>query len=577
MKLTRKQLKRVLAVARGDETADLLIRNCNCLDLVNGGSFKTSIVIVEGRIAGIGENYSQASARQVIEAQGLTAVPGFIDAHLHVESSMMNPFEFERVTLPRGTTTIVCDPHELANVMGEEGTRWFLRCSELADQNQYVQISSCVPSLSGIETNAGELSSLQMAALKDHPSVLGLGEMMNFPGVIAGDDSVLEKIELFSGMSIDGHSPLLQGAGLCAYVAAGVQNCHETVSAVEGLEKMRQGMGVMIREGTVAKNLKSLAPMINEFNSLNCMLCTDDRNPLEIEEVGHIDSMIRYLIQEIGLAPHLAYRLASFSPARHFGLNHLGLIACGRQADIILLRDVCAVDIDKVILHGRVLDQKELDQRVAKKLLESKPPLHNTMIRSTVSAVDFFYNFTSGTYRLMQLIPGELITESLEVDFDGSHFSRDDVIKIAVVERYGHQQPVVIGLVRGFGLTHGAMASSVAHDCHNIVVMGKNDEDMALAVNHLIDQGGGQCVVLDQKVLASLPLKIGGLMSVESAEQIVTKQRALHQAHLRLGVKLDAPFLNLAFLALPVIPTLKITDRGLFDITHFKFLDLKVK
>ncbi len=576
MKLNREQLKRVLAVSRGAEAADILIRKVQYLDLINGGTMETSIVIAEGTIAGVGTEYDDALALQVIEGQGLTAVPGFIDAHLHVESSMMNPFEFERVTLPKGTTSIVCDPHEIANVMGVQGTEWFLRCSELADQNQFIQISSCVPALQGMETNFGEITCAQMAQLKDHPSVLGMGEMMNFPGVINGDDKVLDKIELFSGKSIDGHSPLLQGKGLCAYIAAGVENCHETVSVGEGIEKMRLGMGVMIREGTVAKNLRNLAPMINEFNSLNCMLCTDDRNPLEIAEVGHIDSMIRFLIQEQKLAPHLAYRLATYSPARHFGLKHLGLIAPGKQADIILLADINTVKINSIILRGRELRTYKLDVRVSEKLKKSLPPLANSMVRTEVNAKDFYYNFSAGEYRVMGLIPGELITQSLIIAHDGKDFIDHDVVKIAVIERYGKQTPISIGLVKGFGLIGGAMASSVAHDCHNIIVMGRSDEDMATAVNHLIHSGGGQCIVSNGNVVASLPLSIGGLMSVESSEEIIKKQKQLHHAHHQLGVKMEAPFLNLAFLALPVIPSLKITDRGLFDITTFSFYDLKV-
>lgn len=577
MNLKRDTLKRLLAVARGDEKADLLIRNVELLDLVNGGSLVTSVVIVEGHIAGVHESYADAQALEIVEGKGLTMVPGLIDAHLHVESSMMHPLEFERVTLPHGTTTIVCDPHEIANVMGTQGIEWFLRASELADQNQYVQISSCVPALHGMETNFGDLSLDQMAMLKDHPSVLGLGEMMNFPGVIAGDDAVLDKIELFEGKSIDGHSPLLQGKGLCGYLAAGVQNCHETVGAEEGLEKMRLGMGVMIREGTVAKNLKNLAPMINEMNSESCMLCTDDRNPLEIEEKGHIDSMVRYLIQEQKLSPHLAYRLATLSPARHFGLKHLGLIAPGRQADFLLLNDVNSVSIEKVFLKGKALASYQLDKRVSEKLKKSNPPLQNTMVRQRVSASDFSCQFSKGVFRVMELIPGELITHSLEIEHDGNKFLSDDIVKMAVVERYGKQRPVAIGLVKGFGLKSGAMASSVAHDCHNIIVMGKSDEEMALAVNHLISLGGGQCVVEGAQVMVSLPLSIGGLMSVEGASEIVQKQRELSTAHHQLGVQMEAPFLNLAFLALPVIPTLKLTDRGLFDITCFSFLDLRVK
>jgi len=287
--LSRSELKNLLAVARGDQEADLLIKNVKILDLVCGETLDSAIVLSNRHIAGVGKEYEDSKAKKVWDAQGATVVPGFIDGHLHIESSMMHPFEFERLTLPLGTTTAICDPHEITNVMGEKGFSWFLRCSELMKQNLFVQVSSCIPSLPGFETNGGDFEVEEMKKFKAHPNVMGLAEMMNFPGVINGDDKVLDKLEAFEGMNLDGHCPLLRGKALNAYLAAGIQNCHETVSLEEGKEKLQKGMALIIREGSVAKNLKTLTPLVTEFNSPQCFLCTDDRNPYEIFKEAHIN------------------------------------------------------------------------------------------------------------------------------------------------------------------------------------------------------------------------------------------------------------------------------------------------
>ncbi len=568
-------MKNVLAVARGDGEADLLIVNVKLLDIINGGSEDSAIAVVDGTIAGIGIEYASAKAKKVFDGKGMTATPGFIDSHLHVESSMMHPFEFEKATLPCGTTSIVCDPHEIANVMGRKGIEWFLRCSEVADQNQFVQISSCVPALKGFETNSGEVDVNQMKSLRDHPSVMGVGEVMNFPGVIGGDDSVLDKIEAFEELNVDGHCPLLRGKDLNAYIAAGVRNCHETVLADEAIEKLKKGMAVMIREGTVAKNLNNLGKVINESNSIDCMLCTDDRNPYEIKNDGHINSMVRHLIQKEKLAPHIAYRVATYSPARHFGMKRLGLIAPGKQADILLISDLDNVAVEKVFVKGIELEDLKLDERLEQKFKNSNPPIDNSINRKPLTAGSFKRDLDDGTYNVMEIVPGEIITKHLKIKRVNGEFEEGDILKISVVERYGNELPPSIGLAKGFGLRSGALASSVAHDCHNIVVTGTNDEDMAKAVNHLISTGGGFCAVDGGEVLFSLDLPIAGLMSMKPAAEIVQDQMKLHKTFKGMGVTLDAPFLQMAFLALPVIPTLKLSDKGLFDLTTFSFIELK--
>ena len=573
--LSRIELKKLLAVARGDQGPDILITNVKILDLVCGDISDSSIAISGRHIAGIGKEYEESKAKKVWDAKGATAVPGFIDGHLHVESSMMHPFEFERLTLPLGTTTAICDPHEITNVMGEKGFSWFLRCSELMNQNLFVQVSSCVPALPGFETNGSPFDVEEMKKFRGHPSVMGLAEMMNFPGVINGDDQVLDKLEAFEDMNIDGHCPLLCGKALNAYLAAGIQNCHETVTYEEGKEKLQKGMALIIREGSVAKNLKTLAPLVTEFNSPQCFLCTDDRNPYEIFKEGHINYLIKEMINSLGVPPHVAYRLSSFSAAKHFGLKRLGLIAPGKQADIVLLNNIEKVDILNVFISGKSVKELDLKKEAPQKLERSVPPRENTIKREPIAPVDLNLTLSQGIYNVIEIIPDEIITNHLKVTYDGSRFDENDILQIAVVERYGKGLKPSLGLVKGTGLTKGAIASSVAHDSHNIIVIGKTKEEMALAVNTLIKEGGGFCVTEGNKVLSCLPLPIGGLLSLESAETITENIEELRASFKKIGVILKEPFLQMAFLALPVIPALKITDKGLVDVTKFEFVPIK--
>ena len=573
--LPRAELQRLLAVARGDQPADLLFRNVRILDLVNGECKKSAVSISAAYIAGTGMEYADADARVTVDGHDRVVTPGFIDAHLHVESSMMQPFEFERLTLPLGTTTAICDPHEITNVMGDAGYQWFLRCAEKMHQNLFVQTSSCVPALPGFETNGGEYALKDMLAHQDHPNVLGLAEMMNFPGVINGDEAVLDKLAAYQGMNIDGHCPLLQGKPLNAYIAAGVQNCHETIGVDEGAEKLAKGMALIIREGSVAKNLTTLAPLVTEFNSEQCLLCTDDRNPYEIFNEGHIDYLVRRLIGESHVPAHVAYRLATFSAAQHFGLQRLGLIAPVRRADLILLDDLEKVAIHKVFCAGQDVDYLQLDQQVAAKLRASKPPESNTILRSPMSASDFEYDLQAGRYNVIGIIEHEIITQHLKLAFDGMQFDAPDVLRIANIERYGHGLPPALGLVKGTGMQRGAIAASVAHDSHNLIVIGADPTSMACAVNALIDCAGGICVVDNGQVSALLKLPIAGLMSAEPAARISARVADLKSAYRKLGGTLAEPFLQMAFLALPVIPSLKLTDRGLVDVTRFEFIDLR--
>lgn len=494
--ISRQEQQELLAVARGEAVADYIIDNVILLDIINGGEMTGPIVIKGRHIAGIGAEYRDAPALRRIDADGATAVPGFIDAHLHIESSMMTPVTFETATLPRGLTTVVCDPHEIVNVMGEKGFSWFIRCAEQAKQNQYLQVSSCVPALEGCDVNGAHFSLDQMLAWRDHPLVAGLAEVMDYPGVIAGQDALLDKMDAFRHLTLDGHCPGMSGKVLNAYIAAGIENCHESYTLEEGRRKLQRGMALMIREGSAARNLDALAPLINAFNSPQCLLCTDDRNPWEIAHEGHIDALIRRLILQHNVPLHVAYRVASWSAAHHFGLRHLGLLAPGKQADIVLLSDARNVTVQQVFVKGEPVDTERLKADEPARLAQTVPPYGNTIARHPVCANDFPLHFTPGKrYRVIDVIPNELVTGASDCECTAEGFDRHDICYIAVLERYGRQSPPACSLLGGFGLREGALAATVSHDSHNIVVIGRSAEEIALAVNQVIDDGGGLCVV----------------------------------------------------------------------------------
>ena len=578
-RLTRTELEKALKIARGDEGADLLIINVKILDLINGGISDSAIALSGKTIAGIGLEYTHQSVKpkKIFDAKGAFAVPGFIDGHLHIESSMMNPFEFEKMTLPLGTTTAICDPHEITNVMGDRGYAWFLRCADLMHQNLFVQTSSCVPALPGFESNGGEFKLNEMLQYKKHPNVLGLAEMMNFPGVINGNQDVLDKIEAYDDLNLDGHCPLVRGKALNAYLVAGIQNCHETVTKEEGYEKLQKGMALMIREGSVAKNIKTFSSLVSEFNSTQCLLCTDDRNPFEILEEGHINYMIKKMIQIEKMPVHVAYRLSSYSAAKHFGLKRLGLVAPGKQADIVLVRSLEEVSIEHVFMGGVSIQDLELHKTLAKKLVDSQAPLENTIKRKPLKVEDLTFQLKKGKYNVIEIIRDEIITKHIVVEHDGNKFLEDDILFMVNVERYGSELKPALGLVKGTNMKTGAIAASVAHDSHNLMAIGTNVSDMVVAINSLIKSGGGLCVSSNNKVQAQLDLPLAGLLSLKSGEEIFSEIKELKGAYQACGITLDEPFIQMAFLALPVIPALKLTDKGLFDVTQFKYISLEVQ
>ncbi|RIY33906.1 adenine deaminase [Psittacicella melopsittaci] len=581
--IPRNELLDVLAVARNEQAADLRIDNVKIMNLVSGGYMDGPIVIKHDTIVGFGPEYANHPATKVVDAQGHTAVPGFIDAHMHIESSIMAPQVFESLTLPLGLTTIVCDPHEVINVIGTTGLEWFLRSSAQAYQNQFIQMSSCVPALPNCEINGAEFTVDQMKDYIDSPYVLGLAEMMNFPGVINGDPLVLDKIALFAGLAVDGHAPTVSGRPLDAYIAAGIGNDHECTTKEEALEKLAKGVTVFMREASVARNLDALAPILNEYSSAAICLCTDDITPYDMVHTGHIDAMVRRLIQKHGVKPHLAYRVSSYTTAQHYGLKRLGLIAPGRKADIVLVSDVENVTISKVFVGGKDVSELNLVENAPARLAASNPPTFKSVIREPLREEDFAYEFEVGKkYRAVEVIHDEIITGEEHLTCtgftaDGNPIFDKPAAFLTTVERYGHQVKPAFALVTATGLTRGGLASSVGHDSHNLTAMGATRKDLVDALNAIIATNGGFSAVLDGEVKAHLALPIAGVLSTESAAFVHQTIEQLKAASRECGVFLHDPFMQLSFLPLPVIPKLKLTCNGLFDVTQFKFVPLEVE
>jgi adenine deaminase len=556
-----------IAQGRGTSPADLVITDVRLFDLVAGTLAQTDIAICGDTIVG---TYGRYRGSRTIDGRGRIAVPGFIDTHLHVESSLVTPLEFDRCVLPHGVTTAICDPHEIANVIGTAAFDYFLACAERTALDLRVQLSSCVPA-THLETSGARIDAPDLALYRDHPKVIGLAEFMNFPGLLAGDPGCLAKIEAFAARHVDGHAPLVRGLDLNGYLAAGIRTDHETTTADEALEKIRKGMTVLIREGSVSKDLHALAPILSVQSSSFLALCTDDRNPLDIAEEGHLDFMIRTLIG-LGCEPLAAYRAASLTAARAFGLNDRGMIAPGKRADIVLLDDLETCAVSDVITGGRLVDEALFASRGA-----VAPVGLNSVKSAPVTADQFRITGASGDADVIGVIPGKIITEHLRLSLplrdDARQIELDqDVVKVAVVARHGVNHNIGLGFVKGFGMKRGAIASSVGHDSHNICVVGADDADMAAAVNRLREIQGGFVVVAGGAVHAELALPIAGLMSDRSYEDVRDALYPLRDAAKGLGVTLAEPFLQVAFLPLPVIPHLKITDFGLVDVDRMELV-----
>ena len=556
-----------IAQGRGDEPADLVLKGGTVWCMVTGAKITGDVAICGDRIVGIGAKYQ---GTREIDVSGKLLVPGFIDTHLHIESSCITPFEFDRCVAPRGVTTAICDPHEIANVAGLPGIRYFLDASTRTVMDIRVNLSSCVPS-THMETAGANLSAADLAPLADHPRVIGLAEFMNYPGVIHRDPGCMDKLRAFEGRHIDGHAPLLSGRDLNAYISAGIRTEHEATSATEATEKLQKGMRVLIREGSVSKDLEALAEVLTPTTSAYMCLCTDDRNPLDIAEHGHLDYMIRRLIEK-GRDPLSVYRAASLSAAEAFGLKDRGQISPGKRADIVVLDDPAECRADMVFCGGVLADDAAFDARNT-----IAPVARNSVNVPPLTAASFRYAGNNAETSVIGIWPGKILTEHLRLEVPATDGDKRpdpsrDLARITVIERHGINGNIANGFVRGFEIKSGAIASTVCHDHHNIAVVGMDYADMALAAQRLGEIEGGFVVVNGGEILAELALPVAGLMSLEPFEVVRDALIGLRAAATSLGVTLEEPFLQLAFLALPVIPHLKITDHGMVDVDKFEVI-----
>ena len=558
-------LQRRLAVARGDEPADLVVRGGRVLSVFTREWLEADVAIVDGAVAGVGEY----AGREAFDAEGRFVVPGFIDAHMHLESVKLLVDEFARLVLPLGTTAVVADPHEIANVLGSDGVHWLHDASAGLQLEVFFMAPSCVPA-SSFESPRRPLEPGDLEALMRRNRVLGLAEMMNFPGVISGDPHELAKLALEGSEHVDGHAPGVLGKSLQAYAAAGIHSDHEALTVDEGRERLRAGMWLLIREASMARNLHALLPLVAEFGPGRIAFCTDDRDPEDIADSGHVNGMVRDAVAA-GIEPADAILMASSHPAQWHGLGRHGGIAPGYVADLLVLPDLERFVPELVLKRGRPIEdgpRREVPEWV-----------RQTVRIHPVTTGDFEIPWNGGAARAIGLIDDQVVTESLEREplvVDGHAVSdpERDLVKIAVIERHLATGRVGLGFVAGSGLRRGALASTVAHDAHNLVVVGAADEDMTSAVRRLEELGGGIVVVDGGSVVSECPLPVAGLLSDQRLEVVVGQSRACNEAAVGLGWRGATPFLTLAFLALSVIPALKLTDRGLVDVDRFEIVPL---
>jgi adenine deaminase len=570
-------LEKRIQVALGDGRADLLIKNGRVVNLFSGEIDRKDVAVFGGYIIGFGDY----PAKQIMDLKGDFLCPGLIDGHVHIESSMVAVPEFARAVLPHGTTTVVIDPHEIANVMGIEGVRFMAESAKGIPLNVFVMIPSCVPA-THMETSGAVLNADDIRALLKEPWAIGLAEMMNFPGVIYRNPDVLKKIEAAGGKRIDGHAPLLSGKGLYAYLNAGIRSDHECTTLAEAKEKLKNGMWIMIREGTTARNLKDLLPLVTHRNSRRFLFVTDDRHPKELIEEGHIDTLIKGAIR-MGLDPVLAIQMATLNAAEYFRLDDLGAIGPGYRADMITFDHLDTFKIKKVFKDGRIVaDNGKTTPRSIKPHttgFKRISRIKNSVRIKRLPQDAFVVRSNRQTANVIQIIPQQVVTKKTVGEVilkDGIAYPnlKDDVLKVVVIERHSAAGSIGIGFVRGFGLKQGAIGSSVAHDSHNLVVVGTNDRAIFKAIEILKKIRGGLVAVSDKGRTASLPLPIAGLMADMSVLKVQKKLISLHNTAKSLGCTLHDPFMTLSFISLPVIPELKITDKGLVDVTQFKIIPL---
>ncbi|OGI26792.1 MAG: adenine deaminase [Candidatus Melainabacteria bacterium RIFOXYA12_FULL_32_12] len=560
------ELRTIINAARGQKQADLVIKNANIINVFSGDIHKNDIAIADGRIVSIGDNLN---APEEIDINGAYLSPSFIDGHVHLESSMILPTEFAKAVIPSGTTTVIVDPHEISNVLGLQGISFIRETTKNLPLDVYMMLPSCVPA-TDMETSGSQLSSSDLSVyIKEH-WVLGIAEMMNFPGVLNMDQEVMNKIKLADYKRVDGHAPGLSGKDLCAYIASGISSDHECTNVEEAKEKLRLGMYLMIREGTVAKDFDALIPVIQECNSRRCFFVTDDRYPQDL--YSHISSMVKRAI-EYGLSPVTAIQMATINTAEYFKISKLGAIAPGYKADMLVFENLNDIKPKMVFKNGNLVAK---DSKILFDLKDHTiPAIRGSVNVKWIEYNDFKIIAESNRVKVIDIIPDQLITKcsiediKIKDEFAQADIEKD-ILKIAVIERHRASGNIGIGFVRGFGLRSGAIASTVAHDSHNMVVVGTNDEDMYYAAVELVKSQGGKIVVENGKTLEHLALPIAGLISNQNIETVIEKLDNLAKYSKKLGCKLDDPFMNMAFLSLPVIPELKITDKGLIDVNKFE-------
>ena len=563
-KIKKKQT--LIRVARGLEKADLVVRNARYLNVFSSTWEAGDIAVSGGLIAGIGGRYE---GERVTDAKGRYVIPGLIDAHIHLESAIVAPPEFARIALSHGTTTVVTDPHEIANVMGADGIRYMLQSTENIGVDVMVMLPSCVPA-TPLDESAAALTYKDIDEFYSHPRVLGLAEMMNYVGVINGEEAVVDKILAAQShhKKIDGHAPALSGRDLDAYIAAGVYSDHECDSLENALEKLKKGQFIMIREGTAAKNLKALIPLVSTELYSRCMFATDDKHPGDLLDKGHIDYIVRECLKA-GCDPIITLKTATHNAARYFLMNNKGAIAGGYVADLVILDDLPSFVISEVIKRGQTVYKKGGKVKKCEPLIDEK--LKNAALGSMhcdrVKAGDF----ACGRKTVIGLIPGEIVT--VDCGEAPNAMPEKDILKAAVIERHHNTGHIGIGYLKGYGLKKGAVATSVAHDSHNIIAVGSDDGLIAEAVNAVIDAGGG-IFVTDGATTVGLRLKIAGVMSEDDTETVNRDLERAKDFAYSLGVNRNIdPFMTLSFLSLPVIPKLKLTTKGVFDVENWRYRD----
>ncbi len=570
-------LSSLIAVARGERNADLVLRNAQVLNLFSGALESTAVAICGGRIAGLGEHYRGKSE---VDLKGAVAIPGLIDSHIHVESTMLRPEELAKLLLSRGTTSIIAEPHEIANVAGRDGIEYFVEAAKHLPIDIFFAAPSCVPSTSpALETSGAAIGLDEIAELAKRPEFVCLGEVMDYPKVIQGDPSTIKKILASDGKPIDGHCPGVTGMELNAYLAAGPSTDHEASEIYEAKEKVGRGAMLTIRQSSVSGDFDRLIPLVNYITARRCMLATDDRTAVDLAEKGGIDMLVRMAIER-EIDPRLAIQMVTINPAEHYGLNDRGSITPGKVADIVVVEDLTSVYIRMVFKDGRLMYS---EGHFFAEIETIDPPefLLNSIRVRKVDAEDFRMRGPEGDYFVIAYAPGSAITDMrvermIPVEGKLVADAERDILRISVVNRYREKAVASHGFVSGLGLKKGALASSVSHDAHNIVVAGVDETSMATAVNAVIKSGGGMAVALEDAILAEMPLRIAGLMSLEPLTGAIQRARSLREGAAYLGTSLEDPFVALSFMTLAVVPHLKITDKGLVDVKRGELIDAAV-